>query len=200
MKNSKLKLLATTLGLALAFPVLADRDHHDNDRHDRKKSSKHKYADHYDHKHKYRNRGYRDDSQRHYRSDHYRGERIRLDLPVNLRGKVRVNLKRLIQRNHHINPNHYRLVKVVLNNHTYNRGIARLRAGSFDSQRTYLSAGRNPIKVPSVSGHASWKMHFRHVDIDNIRVVLEPRRGIRDHRKYRKHRKYRDVRYYPTYF
>lgn len=99
---------------------------------------------------------------------------VRLDLPVHVRGDGRVRLRRLINRHYRINLDHYRLRKVVVDNHGRRHSMGRLRVGKNVSHPQQLYKGRNVLKVPN-QGFGKWVLRLDNARVNNIRVVLEPR-------------------------
>lgn len=182
--QSTLIALTLTAGLS-ALPVAAEQ----KDRHERTRGAD---RTHQEHRHETRDdtRRARDRTQTDHRAG---GERIRLDLPVHLHGKARVDLKRLIRRHYDINPNRYRLVKVVVNNRNPRNATARLRVGHHNTGEQWLRPGRNHLRAPDGARRAEWRLGMRRAVVNNIRVVLEPRSreyaSLRDRRDHR-HRRY----------
>ena len=131
-------LTALALSVTLLAPAHAGRDHDRERDRDRSWDRDHRHSQH---------------DAWHYRDKDIRFNRdlVRLDIPVHVRGKARMDLKRLIRREHGINPNHYRLVRVVVRGHDIPRdrreGFARLRVGDYVSDRVSLD-GRTRIKAP----------------------------------------------------
>lgn len=107
-------------------------------------------------------------------------DQIRLDLPVHIRGDQRVALRRLINRHYRINLDHYRLRKVVVNNHSRRHSMARLRVGYQAGPPRHLNRGRNVLSVPN-QGYGKWVLGLDNVRVNNIRVVLEPRQRLAYH-------------------
>ena len=165
-------LTALALSLTLLVPAHAGRDH-DRDR-DRDRG----WDRGHHHSHDYRDKGIR-----------FKRDTVRLDLPVHVHGKARMDLKRMIRRQHGINPNHYRLVRVVVRGHDIPRdrrdGFARLRVGDYVSDRVSLD-GRTRISAPRAYRHADWRLRVRGGRVHNVRVVLEPRRLDYARRAYRR--------------
>lgn len=191
MKNRPTKLLLSLVTAGLMFGAASasadrgDRHHRDPDRvydrdyrHDDQRYYKH---DKYYKKDKY----YKND--RHYKKRHYKNERIKLDLPVRLRGSDRIKLRRLANYHYGIDLDNYRLVRVVVNGHgRRHHGTAQLRVGRYHTQAKYLD-GRTAFKAPDARRHAPWVLGIDRARVNNIRLVLEPR-----NRYAYKHRRHHD--------
>jgi hypothetical protein len=109
-----------------------------------------------------------------------------LDLPVRVRGDGRIKLKRLAQRQHGIDLDHYRLVKVVVNNRGRHGGAAQLRVGSYSTDYVRLDQGRSVIHPPRHGVNGKWILRLDDARVNNVRLVLEPR-----HRNYAQRGKHR---------
>ena len=122
-----------------------------------------------------------------HRSDHVRQhEVIRLDVPVRIRGDERIHLRRLLSNYYGINPRHYRLKKVVVNNRSRRNAYARLRVGNSVTDVRYLSRGKNHLRAPRYSD-GRWVLGVRDARINNIRLVLEPKYNWAHHDRPRHH-------------
>ncbi|NKB97016.1 MAG: hypothetical protein GKR90_00740 [Pseudomonadales bacterium] len=122
---------------------------------------------------------------RHYaRGDHYRGERIKLDLPVRVRGTDRIALRKLAKRYHEVNLKNYHLVRVVVDGRSrrYDPGTVRLRVGKQFSREKYLD-GRTAIHAPFAHRKAHWVLDVNRGRVNNVRLVLEPRKRQYSHRR-----------------
>ena len=146
----------------------------------------HRYDD--DRRHRYRDRHYDDQRYRNkrgkHRSKHYGKRKIRLDIPVDWYGDGRLKLKRLARYHHGIDLDNYRLVRVVLDSHNRRHGAARLRVGQHLSDLVYLGYGRSVIHAPRTRGNGRWVLKLDDAAVSNVRLVLEPRRGHRQHDKH----------------
>ena len=109
----------------------------------------------------------RHDSVRHH-------ELVRIDVPVRIRGDERIHLRRLLSDYYGINPRHYRLKKVVIDNRSRHGAYARLRVGNQVTNARYLSRGRNHLRAPRY-GDGRWVLGVQDARINNIRLVLEPK-------------------------
>lgn len=151
-----MKILTTTAlivgALLVSDGALADHKHG----HGKHQHGKHHYGKHH-----------RADGVRHH-------ERIRLDIPVRIRGNERIKLRRLLSNYYGINPRHYRLKKVVVDNRSRRDAYARLRVGDQITDARYLSRGRTHLRAPRHSD-GRWVLAVRDARINNIRVVLEPK-------------------------
>ena len=132
---------------------------------------------------------YHGDDQRYYRKqdrkhdkhkqhEHFAGAHgvLRLDIPVRVRGDERIKLRQLVRNRYGIDTKHYRLRAVVVNNRARHNGFARLRTGDEVSRKTYLERGENRIRAPRSGQHGKWVLRVDNARINNIRVILEPRR------------------------
>ncbi len=179
----------TTLMLSTALlasgSALADDDHR----------KKHHRGDRYE-THEYKR--YHGDDQRYYRGkDRYHGKRhhdkwdrradrhggrLRLDIPVSVRGEEKIGLRRLVRNRYGIDTRDYRLRAVVVDNYSHRRAAARLYTGDDYSRLTYLQRGPTRIRAPQGDQHGRWILHVDNARVSNIRVVLEPRRHEYAHR------------------
>lgn len=146
----------------------------------------------------YDTRRYHDDQRRgdyvykdHRKPKYHRGGRLRVDIPVRLRGDSRLPLKRMLRREHGIDPSQYRLVKVVVNTYGRYQGAASLRVGDRATGYQYLNRGRNHIQAPRGHRNERWLLNIADTKVSNVRLVLEPRgRGHRLARNERHHDRY----------
>jgi len=106
---------------------------------------------------------------------------LRLDLPVHLRGDHRVGLKRMLKRHYRINPDHYRLKRVVIDHGRGHRGSAHLRVGRNIVDETRLHSGANHLRTGRYDQGRRWVLGLRNARVNNIRVVLEPRNRFDRH-------------------
>ena len=152
-----------------------DRDSH-RSQHSQKQYVQKKDRDYQDIRHD--DRRYKD--RYHHRQKHANGDVIRLDLPVRVRGDGRVHLKRLLVDHYGVNPDQYRLRKVVVTNRGKggNRGhryaAARLHVGGQIVDHVTLQRGKNDLQAPRHT-NGRWILGLDNARVDNIRVVLEPR-------------------------
>ena len=196
MQSAATSILITAL-LVFALPAEADR----GDKRDRgdKPRFEQNYDDarYYDGK-RYKDRHYDDRYDRRHDKRRWAKKRIRIDVPVRVRGDERFKLRRIAARRG-IDLNHYRLVKVVVDSHGPRHSWARLRIGDKVSRDVRLGRGRTHIEAPR--GAQNGRMILGVVDarVSNIRMVFEPkpRRYAYWDKPYKGH-KY-DKRYYrPT--
>ncbi len=192
-----MKSLAVTtvvIGALLAADGAMARD--DDRKGDRKDRVEQRHYDgHYD-RYSYRDKHHRGYHSKHERRHHERRhfnkhDVVRLDIPVRIRGDERVHLRRLLKNYYNINPDHYRLRKVVVDSrgrHDY--ASARLKVGGEVSDRTRLERGKNHLRAPRYS-NGRWVLGLRNARVNNIRVVLEPRQRYARHEHPRRWMKYR---------
>ena len=187
-----ISIMAATLVFGAAS-ASADRDDYYDDQRYYEKDRYHK-KDKYYKRDKYYKKG------RYNHTNHYYGnERIKLDLPVRVRGSDRIRLRKLARQYYDIDLDHYRLVRVVVDGHgRRHRGTACLQVGHYLSDAKYLD-GRTRFRAPNARRHAPWVLEVSKARVNNVRLVLEPRNRHaykdRHHRDdwyaYRKHfRKY----------
>ncbi len=184
MQSAVTSILITAL-LVFALPAEADR----GDKRDR--GDKPRFEQNYDDARYYDGKRYNDKRR-------WAKKRIRIDVPVRVRGDERFKLRRIAARRG-IDLNHYRLVKVVVDSHGPRHSWARLRIGDKVSRDVRLGRGRTHIEAPR--GAQNGRMILGVVDarVSNIRMVFEPkpRRYAHWDKPYKVH-KY-DKRYYrPT--
>ncbi|MFT7654007.1 MAG: hypothetical protein ACI9UU_003123 [Candidatus Azotimanducaceae bacterium] len=171
--------LIVTAAVITALPASADNQGRDRDRYDDQRSIDQRYDEN--------------------RKGHRAQGPLRLDLPVRVRGDGRIKLKRLAQRQHGIDLDHYRLVKVVVNNRGRHGGAAQLRVGSYSTDYVRLDQGRSVIHPPRHGVNGKWILRLDDARVNNVRLVLEPRhrnyvqRG--NHRNHRNHRNYKHSRW-----
>ncbi len=120
---------------------------------------------------------------KHYTGKHYRygkqankryaaAERVRLDLPVRVRGDGQVRLRRLIREHYDIDLRNYTLRRVVVHNRRHH-GEAQLNVGRYSTECIALYRGKTSIRAPRADGR--WTLDLAGVKTDYIRVVLEPK-------------------------
>ncbi len=108
--------------------------------------------------------------------------KLRLDIPVSIRGEEKIGLRRLVRNRYGINTDDYRLRAVVVDNYSHRRAAARLYTGNDYSRLTYLQRGPTRIRAPQGDQYGRWILHVDNARVNNIRVVLEPRRKHYAHR------------------
>lgn len=185
MKTLTTALLVTTAALSAANVEARERDHrhHDRQHHgdvivvDDHRSYKHRGHDHA----KDRRNDRRYDRRHKGHQDKYQPRRIRLDLPLHIRGDARIRIGKLIRRQYGLDLADYRLVKVVVNNRSrYDAGAA-IRVGKRRTGYIPLDRGRNHIPAPRGAGWGSWVLKLDNVRTNNVRVVIEPRHQYARH-------------------
>ena len=177
-------LLAATTVLGGTFGLLASAEANAHHAH---KYKSHRYASGYD------DRRYRYDDKRaykhkreHKKKHSAKHDRLRLDLPVHLRGNDELKIRRALNRHYDIDLDHYRLRKVVFDHHGRRPGAAAVRVGYRWSSPQRLHRGRNEIYAPH-DGDGNWRLGVQGARIDTVRVVLEPRYSrAYAHRGYRR--------------
>jgi len=158
------------------------KDKHDDRRYVVKHRYDRKYRDHgYDDRHYYDERDYK------HKRKHARSEKLRLDIPVRLRGNDRLRIGRALNRHYNIDLDHYNIRKVVFKNRSRN-ATATLRVGHYVTEPVYLDRGRNEIYAPSEGKR--WILNTNGARIHNVRVVLEPKHRYAYARKDYKKRDY----------
>lgn len=166
-----------------------DKNRYDSKRHDKNHNDRYKRGHRAQDNFAYNNPGDR--------RGHFAQGPLRLDLPVRVRGDGRIKLKRLAQHQHGIDLDHYRLVKVVVNNRGHHGGAAQLRVGGYTTDFVHLNQGRSVIHPPRHGVNGKWILRLDDARVNNVRLVLEPR-----HRNYAqmgkhggKHRNYNHSRW-----
>jgi len=164
-----LALTTAVIGALLAADgALAKSDDHPRERKDRVEQRH------------YEDRGHHRSHERRHHQRHRFNHRdvVRIDIPVRIRGDERVHLRRLLRSYYNINPDHYRLRKVVVDSRgRHHHASARLKVGGHVSDRTLLERGRNHLRAPRYS-NGRWVLGLRNARVNNIRVVLEPRQHL----------------------
>ena len=101
---------------------------------------------------------------------------IRVDIPVAVRGDQRLPLRRML-RHHGYNPNEYRLRAVVFHNYGHRHASARLRVGHQINDEYRLGRGKTRLRAPRHAHDSGrWVLGLNNARVDQIRVVLEPKR------------------------
>lgn len=124
---------------------------------------------------KYNKKRYKQDIYNRHVDRGYSQQRIRLDIPVRVRGDGRLPLKRLLNQHYDIDLQDYRLVKVVVNNKNRYAAGAGLRVGNYRTGYVPLDRGRNHIRAPRQANWGRWVLNLDNVKTNNVRVVLAPR-------------------------
>lgn len=167
-----LALTTVVIGALLAADgALAKHDDHKRERKDRVEQRN------------YDNRGYDHKRERRHEQRRHFNKRdvVRLDIPVRIRGDERVHLRRLLRNHYNIDPNNYRLRKVVVDSRGRNHyASARLKVGGQMADRTRLERGKNHLRAPRYS-NGRWVLGLNNARVNNIRVVLEPRKRYARH-------------------
>ena len=104
---------------------------------------------------------------------------IRVDMPVKVRGDRRLPLRRML-RHHGYNPNAYHLRAVTFHNYGHRHASARLRVGHQVNDEYYMGRGKIRLRAPRLTQDTQdsgrWVLGFNNARVDQIRVVLEPKR------------------------
>jgi hypothetical protein len=162
-------LTTVVIGALLAADGAFAKPHDD---HRKQRNDRYEQGHDYDHRYDRYDRYERED--RHHRRHFNKRDVVRIDIPVHIRGDERVPLRRMLRNYYNINPNHYHLRKVVVDNRGRHRASARLKVGDYVSGRQHLHQGRNHLRAPRY-GDGRWVLKLNNARVNNIRVVLEPK-------------------------
>ena len=111
---------------------------------------------------------------------------ITLRLNYDANGDGRISLRRLLERQHDINPDNWRIRSVNLRHKSKRVACADLSIGGRSTGPVYLRKGITTLHAPRGRTNGRWMLDYENIKLRDVAVTLEPIRHYRqgDDRRY----------------